>query len=662
MGLSLGTASAAAASQESPPQDKPKDVTDLDLDDLVKVRVTSAARKEQALTDVPAAIYVIRNEDLKRSGVTSLAEALRAVPGLEVARPKANSWAVTARGFNSTSANKLLVLVDGRSVYSPLHAGVFWDVQDTFFEDIDRIEVIRGPGGAIWGANAINGVINIITKPAQNTQGVVVTGGAGTEERVFGGARYGFKVGDDAYVRAYVKYFNRDEAVRGLNNGQSAFDGLWLAKTGFRADWKAGEQDRLTVMGDFYEGESEATSNVPSLTAPFSSVLNESASLRGADFVFRWERTLDPTSELAVQAYYDYSSRLQSLFGYLLHTLDLDFQHRFRLFGDHEINWGFGYRAYWSDLHPSFFISATPNQDFNDIVSAFLQDEIPLVKDHLRLILGSKFEYNSFSGFEAQPSVRLAWTPSEVHNVWFAVSRAVRTPSSLDQDLRINAAVIPGSPPTELAVFGDPRFRSEVLLAFEAGYRLHPAEPISIDLATFYNRYDRLRSLEPGATFSESTPAPAHNVTPYFIENMVRAQTYGIELAASVQIASWWLVQANYTYLRMQVAPIAGSLDTSSAAQARQDPQNQVWVRSAMDLPEHLTLDVTGRFVDRLPAYQVLHYYELDIRLAWQDPDHHVEVAVVGQNLMHATHFEHSTVAQRSEIQRGVYASVTVRF
>jgi iron complex outermembrane receptor protein len=653
---------AAPAKPATVPQDKPQDVTDLDLDELVKVRVTSPSRKEQALTDVPAAVYVIRQEDLKRSGATNIADALRAVPGLQVANPRANSWAVSSRGFNSTSANKLLVMVDGRSVYSPLHSGVFWDVQDTFLEDIERIEVIRGPGGTLWGANAINGVINIITKRAEDTQGGVVTGGAGTEERAFGGARYGFKAAEDVYVRTYAKYFSRDEAVDGVDPDHAAFDELWAARTGFRSDWKAGDHDRLTFMGDFYEGQSQTTATTASLTAPFSNTSNERANLRGADLVVRWEHKIDPSSDFALQTYYDYSSRLQSLFGYVLHTLDLDFQHRFHLFDSHEINWGLGYRAYWSDVHESFTIQSNPKRDTNELVSAFLQDEFPLVRDHLRLVFGSKFEYNTFSRFEVQPSARLAWNPAEGQMAWASASRAVRTPSSLDQDLRINAAVIPGAPPTLLSIFGEPGFKSEELLAYEAGYRVHPVDRLSFDLAVFYNRYNHLRSLETGAVFSESNPPPVHNVSPFFLENNLRAQTYGAELAVNVQLASWWLAQANYTYLRMDINPMQRSTDTTSAAAERQNPRNQVWIRSAMDLPGNLSLDIVGRYVDRLPAFPVDSYVEMDVRLAWQDSTRHVEAAVVGQNLLHDSHAEFNAKAQRSEIERGVYASLTVRF
>jgi iron complex outermembrane recepter protein len=668
--LQAGALSGSAQDKKDPasgdrslsPQDKPQDVTDLDIDELVNVRVTSVARKEQTLTDVPAAVTVIRHDDLKRSGATSIAEALRAVPGIEVARPRANSWAVTGRGFNNTSANGLLVLIDGRSVYSPLHSGVFWDVQDLFLEDLDRIEVVRGPGATLWGANAVNGVINVVTKRAEHTQGVVLTGGGGTEERAFGGVRVGFKAADDVFVRTYVKYTSRDDAVTGLDPHKDAFDALWLAKAGFRTDWKASDQDRLTFMADLYDGQSQTSGAAPSLTAPFLTPFRERIDLRGADFVAKWDHTIDARSDLTVQAYYDYSSRRQSIFGYVLHTFDLDSQHRFRIFDDQEVTWGLAYRAYWSDLHETFSISSDANRDFNHVASVFIQDDIPIVKDHLRLTLGSKFEYNSFSHFEVQPSARLAWKPSDVHMVWASVSRAVRTPSTLDQDLRINALVAPGAPPTVLSIFGTPGFNSEELYAFEAGYRIHPMDGLFFDAAIFYNRYNDLRSLETGAVFSESIPPPAHNVSPFFIENELRAQTYGFELASNARLASWWLVQVNYTFLRMNIDPKRSSNDTTSEAGERQNPRNQIWIRSSMDLPANLTLDVMGRYVGRLPAYPVDSYVEMDVRLAWQNDARNIEIAVVGQNLVHESHPEFSAPGQRSEIERGVYGSLTVRF
>jgi iron complex outermembrane recepter protein len=644
-----------------PPQDRPRDVTEIDLDDLIKVRVTSPSRKEQLLTEVPAAIYVLREDDLKRSGATSLAEALRAVPGVQVARPRSNSWAVSARGFNSTSANKLLVLIDGRSVYSPLHSGVFWDAQDTFLEDVDRIEVIRGPGGSLWGANAVNGVINIITKRAGETQGGVVTAGAGTEERIFGGARYGFQAAEDLYVRIYAKYFDRDDAADGIDHDRSAVDGWFQGRGGFRADYKAGDHDRLTFSGDFYEGQVRSRVTEPSLTAPFARTFKDRTELRGGNVMARWDREFDPTSNLSLQVYYDYYLRSSELFTDSLHTGDLDFQHRFRLMEGHDLNWGLGYRLYRSALKNTFTISADPSTHTDDILSAFVQDEITLVQDRLRFVVGSKFEHNDYTGFEIQPSARLAWNPADRHMAWLAASRSVRTPSIIDVDLRLNAQVFPPTP-TVLTVFGDEDFRSEEVLAHEAGYRIRPVDALSLDLAVFYNRYNHLRSIETGATFSETDPQPTHDVRPLILENEMRAQTWGVELAANLQLAAWWLLQVNYTYLRMNLNPTGDSNDTTSEAAERQSPRHQVWARSAMDLPWDLTLDVMGRYVSGLKAYEVDPYVEMDVRLAWRDSSRRFEAAVVGQNVVHESHPELNTAAQRSEMERGVYVSLTWRF
>jgi len=662
LALLLASASALRAQDEKRPQDPAQDVTDIDLDDLMKVHVTTAGRKAQSLSDVPSAIYVVRDEEIKRTGVTRIPEALRSVPGLQVARIQANSWAVSSRGFNGTAANKLLVLIDGRSVYSPLHSGVFWEVQDTLLEDIDRIEVIRGPGASLYGANAINGIINIITKKSGETQGAVATAGGGTEERVFGSARVGAKLGEDAYVRVYAKYCQRDDALNGLDRDNDARDGGWMARTGFRSDWKGGDKDRFTLMGDFYDGQVKAIATETSLTAPFATSFNDRTTLRGGNLLFRWEREFDATSNVSVQAYYDFTFRDTEPFTDRLHTGDLDFQHRFALCQGNDVIWGLGYRIYRTDLNTGFLIQVDPSHHVDDIVSAFVQDEITLVKDHLRLTVGSKFEVNDYTGFEIEPSLRLAWNPDEQQLVWLSAARAVRTPSIIDVDFRFNAAVFPGTPPTVLAILTENGFKAEDVWAFEAGYRVRPAEPLWLDLALFYNRYDHLRSIEPGIPFSESAPPPTHDVQPFFFRNEMRAETSGAELASSFQPMAGWLLQANYTYLRMHLNPRQGSNDTTSEAAERQNPRHQVWVRSALDLPWNLTLDATGRFVSGLSDYQVKRYVEADVRLAWRDPSRRWEAAVVGQNLVHKSHPEFNAAGARSEIQRGVYASLTCRF
>jgi iron complex outermembrane receptor protein len=627
-------------------------VTDLDLDDLLNVRVTSPAKKDQAITDVPAAIYVIRENDVKRTGATSIAEALREVPGVHVGRTNAGTWAISARGFNDNLANKMLVLIDGRSVYSPLHSGVYWDVQDTFLEDLDRIEVIRGPGGTLWGANAGNGVVNVITKNAEDSQGWLITGG-GTEDRGFGGARYGFKASEDVAIRVYAKYADHDNAVQGADPSRTAFDSWWMARGGFRADWKAGHDDRVTFMGDYYEGLVKERLTNPLLTAPFIEGIDNRMDVRGGDVLLRWQHDINPSSNISAQLYYDCTFRAEALFLDVLHTVDLDVQHRFSPLDGHDVVWGLGYRIYRSLTNGSFAFNVTPEERSDDVASAFVQDDITIVKDRLRLALGSKFEYNDYSGFEYQPSARVTWTPDAHHTAWGSVSRAVRTPSIIDDDGRLTPVVLGGGLPIAFSIFGNHEFQTEHLLAYEAGYRTRPVEAVSIDAALFYNRYDRLRSGEVGTAFLEANPPPVHAVIPVNLRNGLHGETRGVEVAVAVQAATGWLLQGNYTYLHMNVN------DTPTN---QREPCQQAWVRSAMDLPWNLSFDVIARYVGDLLTFDVEEYVEADVRIAWQDEAKRLEAAIVGQNLVHPSHAEFQVAGQRSDIQRGIYASLTWRF
>jgi iron complex outermembrane recepter protein len=634
----------------------PQEVTDIDLEDLMKVRVSSPGKKAQAVAEVPAAVYVIRSEDLRRTGVTSVPEALRRVPGFQVGRQDANSWTVTARGF--TSANKLLVLIDGRSVYSPLHSGVFWDVQNVFMEDVERIEVIRGPGGALWGANAVNGIVNVITKSAKDTQGGVVYAGGGTEERYFGGARYGAPTGEGHQLRVSANTFTRDDSVSALDPDDDLFDDLQMSRADLRWDWKSGN-DRVSLIGGYYDGKAQERQTTPTLSAPFSSSWHERTKLSGGHVILRWEREFSPTQSFSAQLYYDRVERDSGdLFQEEENTGDLDLQYRFSPFEGHDVVCGAGYRIYGNDFNGSFFATTDPEERVDDLPSAFLQDEITLVERRLKFTLGAKVEHNDYSGLEFQPSARLAWTPHDDHMIWLAASRAMRTPSILDNDFRLNALAFPGAPPTVLAVFGQKDFRGEELISFEAGYRSRPWDPLTVDVATFYNVYDDLRSLETGAVFAE----PSNNVQPFNIQNEATARTYGVEVALNFQAAPWWLFQASYAYLYMNIQLSSSSNDTTSEAEEKKSPRNQVWIRSAMDLPYDLTLDVMARYVSRLTAVPADAYVEGDIRLAWRMPGTSLELALVGQNVVHEHHEELSSDQTGSELERAGYVSLTWRY
>ncbi len=656
LGQSVGLSRAAAAWAVDP--------TTLSLDELMAIEITSVSKKQQKLSDAAAAVHVLTQEDIRRSGATSIPEALRMVPGLEVARIDANKWAVTSRGFNGTFANKLLVLIDGRSVFTPLFSGVYWDVQDTLLEDIDRIEVIRGPGAALWGANAVNGVINIVTKKAADTQGALVTAGTGTEETGFGGVRYGAQLGENGHYRIYAKYFDRDEALDA--SGAATDDDWYQWRSGFRLDWERGQRDFFTLQGDLYHGRAGQNISVLNSVAPDFSSLTDEVDVAGGNLLGRWQRTFSATSDLILQLYYDRTERRDAMLGEDRDTLDLDFQHRFALGKRQEILWGFGHRFTRDDIDSSFAVSFDPDQREDHLLSAFVQDEIELCPDSLRLTLGTKFEYNNYTGAEIQPNARLLWTPHPRHTLWAAVSRAVRTPSRSEDDMRINAAAIPFAPGelALLAIFGDRNVDSEELLAYELGYRVQPREHLFFDLAVFYNDFRKLIVPGNGTPFFEPVPAPPHLVIPLVFRNNTAGETYGGEIAAQLEVTEQWRLNAGYSYLQMQLR----SDDTAAGVvngevRAGSSPHHQYKLRSLLDLPGNLEFDTSLSYVDSLPARDIPAYLRLDTRVGWR-PSEALELSVALQNLLDDRHpeFTDLTGVTSSEVQRSIYAKVTWRF
>jgi iron complex outermembrane receptor protein len=613
----------------------------MSLAELLNLEVTTVTRRESTVGDSPAAIFVITQDDIRRSGATSIPEALRLAPGLEVAQADSSTWAISARGFNSTSANKLLVLMDGRSVYAPVFSGVFWDVQDTTLEDIDRIEVIRGPAGALWGANAVNGVINIITKSAQDTQGLLLYGGGGTEERVFGGARFGWKPAEDVYARVYVKQFERDETTVS-SNGLDSADAWMMRQGGFRVDWLPSTDNHLTFQGDVYSGERD---NRPNFFG------RGDTDLFGGNVLGRWSHEFASAGDLQLQTYYDRTERsIPGVFGEDRDTFDVDFQHHIPWGERQNVTWGLGYRITSDQVNNSFVIALDPDHRTTQTISTFIQDEIELVKDCLRLTLGSKFEHNDFTGFEIQPNARLLWKIDKRQTAWAAVSRAVRTPTRLESDLLINFPVGGG---TNIVFRGSPEFDSESVIAYELGYRVEPVNWLAFDVATFYNVYDRLASVEQG------TPPPSTNtVLLSSFGNKLSGETYGVELGATWKAADWWTIRAAYTFLEEQLHTDSSSTDTNSELSAGNNPHHQFYVRSSVDFPHRVELDCTLRYVDTLPNQNVASYLVADVRLGWR-PTKQLELAVVGQNLLDNRHPEFGTGATRHEIQNGVYGKVT---
>ncbi|HEX7183152.1 MAG TPA: TonB-dependent receptor [Thermoanaerobaculia bacterium] len=659
-------AAAQAPPASEPPSNPDVDLTELSLEELMDVQVTSVSKRAEPISAAAAAVFVITQEDLRRSGATSIPEALRMVPGVEVARIDASKWAISARGFNGRFANKLLVLIDGRSVYTPLFSGVFWDVQDTLIEDVDRIEVIRGPGATLWGANAVNGVINIITKSAHETVGGLLAAGGGSEERGFAGLRYGGALGKSSAYRVYGKSFERGSGER-LAGGAAADD--WsMSRGGFRLDSALSAGSALTVEGGFYDGEAGETLTLQPFPAPAPRTVDTEMQISGGHLLGRWQRTLSDASELKAQLYYDRTERTAALIDEDRDTFDLELQHGFAPGSRHRLVWGLGYRRTGDDIRGTSILSFRPARRTDDLASAFFQDEIALRPDRLWLTLGSKVEHNDYTGFEVQPNLRAVWIPRRHHTLWAAVSRAVRTPSRAEHDLRLESLRIgpgqlfPGAPPAVVVSFGDPDYHAEELLAWELGYRMGLAPGLFLDLATFYNDYDQLRATRTGEPFLEVSPIP-HLVVPARISNDQEGETYGAELVVDWRASKRWRWNAAYSLLAIQLRDRRPGQDDSPFDEGG-SPRHQLVLHSSVDLAQGFELDVSLRYVDELPSLDVDSYTTFDLRLGWR-PRADLEVSLVGQNLLEETHVEFAPEiipTHPTALERGFYGKVAWRF
>ncbi|UFS69978.1 TonB-dependent receptor [Geomonas sp. RF6] len=652
----------------------PSRLAPLGLEKLMDLEVTTVTRTESTIGKSAAAVTVITQEDIRRSGATTIPELFRRVPGMDVARVDNNKWATSARGFNDRFSNKMLVQMDGRTIYDVLLAGVVWNSVDYPLEDIERIEVIRGPGASVWGANAVNGVINIITKSAKDTQGGLLSADGGVPEGVLGEVRYGGLIRDKGYYRIYAQGFDHYEqfAPQGDPN-----DGWWGADTGFRTDWQFGDSDLVTFQGDYVHSDAGRRDPFPLLSPPINTIIQDTFISDNSNILARWTRNTGEQANWTLQGYWWRFASAQPVtdINHQYDTYDLDFQHQFPFGEIQKVTYGLGYRFQSADVGNSLsdngFVFSWNQNDFNlSLYSAFVQDEISLLPNTLSLILGSKFEHNDFTGFEIQPTARLLWTPAKQHSIWASVSRAVRTPSIVEEGVRLK------TPPTTLpsggALFpqatGNPDLESETLIAYELGYRTQLVESFSLDAALFYNDYEKLILGVPQTP--QAGPTPGTQILPVLFENGMHGRTYGAEIAADWRPAKGLRLYGAYSWLRMDLHADEG-LPASTAASAKvieqRNPRQQVFLQASVDPLRNVEFDVMGRYVSKLQGFaqEVPAYYSMDARLAWRLRKN-FEISVVGQNLLDNHHPEFGASSLLStpvvEIRRNVYGKATWLF
>jgi iron complex outermembrane recepter protein len=611
--LACGAATSLAGARQQ------EDFSEMDFPDLAQIKVTSVTRRTEALFHSPAAVTVVRGEEIRRMGATTIPEALRLVPGVQVARIDSQNWAITARGLNRQNANKLLVLIDGRTVYSPLFDGVLWDQQHVMMEDIDRIEVIRGPGGTQWGANAVNGVVNIVTRAATQTEGTLLVAGGGLEERLFGAARYGAKYSEgDAGLRFYLTAFVRDGTEQ--SDGSDFGDDWTMGQAGFRYDWDRSTKESITFQGDVYKTSEEQLPTIFSATPPFAEVRRETLHAEGNNLLARWTRRMPKGSELQVQMYFDRAERvLEDQFGRLaVNTADLDVVQRLNPSG--RVTWtlGLGHRQVWDNLDDRFTVSWTELRRVTRRESGFAQAEIALVPDKVMLTAGTKLEWNEYTDFEYQPTLRLGWAPGESQFVWGAVSRAVRTPSR--SEVSVRSLVVPNLSPVATQARGTGGLDAEEEISWEAGYRFQKESRYMIDTALFMTRYDHLISpleLPP----EPAGPLPFPNF-PFTFDNSLHGDARGLEVGARWLPAPRWRLDAAYTLLYVDIESERGPTGPLFSKQAlEQDegttPRTAWSVRSSLDLPRRWQVDGGVRYVGRLDTPQVDSYLAGDVRVGW---------------------------------------------
>jgi len=637
-----------------PDQANSEPLKQLSLAELGNIEVTTASKEPEKISKTPAAIFVLTQDDIRRSGATSIPEVLRLVPGVEVARISSNQWSVNIRGLGSGFSKSVLVLIDGRSVYTPLYAGVYWDVQNVLLEDVERIEVIRGPGGTIWGSNAVNGVINIITKNAKDTGGTYASTSVGNVEQNQSGVRYGGAHGNNLNYRAYAMGFGQSPE---FHAGGGNYDAWQLGQAGFRTDSQLTDLDTLTVQGDLYKGNVGQQVAIASYSPPGQLNINGTQDVSGGNLLGRWRRDLNSTSDVQVQAYYDRTYRLGPQLGETRNTFDIDLIHHLVLKQRNEVIWGLGAR--WS---PSDFIQTVANLNFlphhedDNIYSAFVQDQIAILQNKLWLTVGSKFEHNIFTGWENEPSARLLWTPTSHQTIWGAVTRAVRTPSRIDEDMQLTG-LAQVTPPVFACICDNRQVVSETLLGYEAGYRKLVTSSLYVDVAAFHNKYNDLVSYGDESISTVVSPPPPYTLISLRAINGVMGSTNGGEISPDWKVTHWMDLKATYSYVSLNFEDKPTHTKTSQVSSYEgSSPHNEATAQMLFHLPKGLEFDPTYRYVGALPALAVNPYQTADVRLGWRFT-REFELSVTGQNLVQPRHAEFGPVL----IERSAYAQITWR-
>lgn len=646
-----------------------KDLAQTSLEDLMNIEVTSVSKKEQKLSQVGAAVFVITQEDIRRSGATNIPDLLRMVPGIHVAQLDANIWAISIRGFTDRYGDKVLVLIDGRSVYSPLTSGVNWDQQDVPLEDIDRIEVIRGPGGTVWGANAVNGVINIITKSAKATQGGLVSASGGSQQSAQALLQYGGTIGQKGAYRVFGSYGNVGNSPS--PNGETVADGWHKLHSGVRSDWDLTPRDTMTVQGDLFQSrEGQTIDTLFSSDLPREAIIQDTITVGAGDILGRWKHTLANGSDTTLQVYYDGYHRIDRGLSETRNTLDFDFQHHLSIGSRQEAIWGLGYRTTSDYTTPGYAATYVPAGRRDNLVSAFVQDDIRLTNS-LSLILGSKFEHNSYTGFDYEPSAQLVWNLNNRQSFWASASRAIRQPSRADFDLDIYVATFPaGAGVGVVELLGNTQRKAERLHDFELGYRAQISKQLSLDVAVFSSYYYGLQTQEPLQLIYESAGSPGAEapilVAPFLFDDRAHAHNYGAEVFASWSVTPHWQISPGYSYLQMHVGGDPTSQDPTAGEIAYESPKHQFQFHSLLNLTHRVEWDTAlyhvGQLVDggngATPSY-----LRVDTRLGWRFGES-LEFSLTGQNLQSPAHAEYhdAFAVLHSLAQRSVIGKVTFRF